>query len=206
MATIKGTKKQARKRHRQSLERRMRNKSVRTRVRHQLRKMRAAMGEGDAEQVKALQAQGRAGVAGHEPEQLHLFVADELGQLLGREGQARVAAVPADEVARGVAVRRRLAVGVVVDLLPVPDLLGVLDDYHVELIGADAEAIGLDVPDEAKIPDSIKNGEDVEESVIWDRLKTCYDPEIPVNVFDLGLIYGIDMDHEGVKDRLSACR
>jgi small subunit ribosomal protein S20 len=32
----------------------MRNKSVRSRVRHQLRKMRAAMGEGDAEQVKAL--------------------------------------------------------------------------------------------------------------------------------------------------------
>jgi len=30
MATIKGTKKQARKRHRQSLERRMRNKSVRS--------------------------------------------------------------------------------------------------------------------------------------------------------------------------------
>ncbi len=54
MATIKGTKKQARKRHRQSLERRMRNKSVRTRVRHQMRKMRAAIAEGDAEQVKAL--------------------------------------------------------------------------------------------------------------------------------------------------------
>ncbi len=54
MATIKGTKKQARKRHRQSLERRMRNKSVRTRVRHQMRKMRRAIAEGDAEQVKAL--------------------------------------------------------------------------------------------------------------------------------------------------------
>ena len=38
MATIKGTKRQARKRHRQSLERRMRNKSVRTRVRRQMRK------------------------------------------------------------------------------------------------------------------------------------------------------------------------
>lgn len=54
MATIKGTKKQARKRHRQSLERRMRNKSVRTRVRRQMRKMRTAIAAGDAEQVKAL--------------------------------------------------------------------------------------------------------------------------------------------------------
>ena len=52
MATIKGTKKQARKRHRQSLERRMRNRAVRTRVRRQMRLMRAAMEEGDAEKVK----------------------------------------------------------------------------------------------------------------------------------------------------------
>ena len=54
MATIKGTKKQARKRHRQSLERRMRNKAVRSRVRRQMRKMRAAIGEGDASKVKEL--------------------------------------------------------------------------------------------------------------------------------------------------------
>ena len=54
MATIKGTKKQARKRHRQSLERRMRNKAVRSRVRRQMRKMRAAIGEGDASTVKEL--------------------------------------------------------------------------------------------------------------------------------------------------------
>jgi small subunit ribosomal protein S20 len=52
--TIKGTKKQARKRHRQSLERRMRNRAVRTRVRRQMRLMRAAMEEGDAETVKKL--------------------------------------------------------------------------------------------------------------------------------------------------------
>jgi small subunit ribosomal protein S20 len=52
--TIKGTKKQARKRHRQSLERRMRNRSVRTRVRRQMRMMRIAMAEGDAAKVKEL--------------------------------------------------------------------------------------------------------------------------------------------------------
>ncbi len=54
MATIKGTKKQARKRHRQSLERRMRNKSVRTRVRRQMRLMRVAIDEGDAAKVKEM--------------------------------------------------------------------------------------------------------------------------------------------------------
>lgn len=54
MATIKGTKKQARKRHRQSLERRMRNKSVRTRVRRQMRLMRTAIDAGDAETIKKI--------------------------------------------------------------------------------------------------------------------------------------------------------
>jgi small subunit ribosomal protein S20 len=54
MANIKGTKKQARKRHRQSLERRMRNKSVRTRVRRQMRAMRVAIDEGDADKVKEM--------------------------------------------------------------------------------------------------------------------------------------------------------
>jgi small subunit ribosomal protein S20 len=54
MATIKGTKKQARKRHRQSLERRMRNKSVRTRVRRKMRQMRAAIEEGDAETIEKI--------------------------------------------------------------------------------------------------------------------------------------------------------
>ena len=50
----KGTKIQARKRHRQSLERRMRNRTVRTRVRRQMRMMRAAMAEGNADEVKKL--------------------------------------------------------------------------------------------------------------------------------------------------------
>ncbi|HSN53944.1 MAG TPA: 30S ribosomal protein S20 [Candidatus Sulfomarinibacteraceae bacterium] len=52
--TMKSTRKQARKRHRQSLERRMRNRSVRSRVRRQMRLMREAISEGDADKVKEL--------------------------------------------------------------------------------------------------------------------------------------------------------
>ena len=51
MATIRGTKKQARKRHRQSEQRRLRNRGVRTRVRRQMRKVREVAAAGDAEQV-----------------------------------------------------------------------------------------------------------------------------------------------------------
>jgi FeS assembly SUF system protein len=36
----------------------------------------------------------------------------------------------------------------------------------------------------------------LEEQVI-DALKTVYDPEIPVNIYELGLIYDIDIDTEG---------
>lgn len=32
---------------------------------------------------------------------------------------------------------------------------------------------------------------------VIDALRTVYDPEIPVNIYDLGLIYGIDIDAQG---------
>src|SRR5438477_12102411 len=32
------------------------------------------------------------------------------------------------------------------------------------------------------------------EGKIWEALKTCYDPEIPVNIVDLGLIYDMHID------------
>ena len=36
------------------------------------------------------------------------------------------------------------------------------------------------------------------EPAITDALRTVYDPEIPVNIHDLGLIYGIDVGDDGV--------
>jgi FeS assembly SUF system protein len=34
-------------------------------------------------------------------------------------------------------------------------------------------------------------------------LKLCYDPEIPVNIYDLGLIYGIKIDNESISITMS---
>ena len=38
------------------------------------------------------------------------------------------------------------------------------------------------------------------EEAILKMLKTVFDPEIPVNVYDLGLIYGIEIKDDGVCD------
>lgn len=35
---------------------------------------------------------------------------------------------------------------------------------------------------------------------VVEKIKTCYDPEIPVNIYDLGLIYEINLDENGHAD------
>ena len=37
---------------------------------------------------------------------------------------------------------------------------------------------------------------EINEAEVMDALRECYDPEIPVNIVDLGLIYGINIDDE----------
>ena len=56
--------------------------------------------------------------------------------------------------------------------------------------GRNADALGLEVAPPPLAPAGVgpKPIEDLEKEV-WDQLKNCYDPEIPVNVVDLGLIY-----------------
>lgn len=58
------------------------------------------------------------------------------------------------------------------------------------LSGADADAIGHE-PITNSGGDAA--GGQVSEEAVWDMLKTCYDPEIPVNIVDLGLIYSCEV-------------
>ena len=55
------------------------------------------------------------------------------------------------------------------------------------IAGKDAEALGKDPADS---PAAQSASGDLE-SMVWEQLKTCYDPEIPVNIVDLGLVYGM---------------
>ena len=40
----------------------------------------------------------------------------------------------------------------------------------------------------------------------WEQMKTCYDPEIPINIVDLGLVYECDVDAEARRPRASTSR
>jgi probable FeS assembly SUF system protein SufT len=68
------------------------------------------------------------------------------------------------------------------------------------LSNRDADAIGRETrPAEgAPVSGQALSGEALEKEV-WATLRTCYDPEIPVNIVDLGLIYdmGISQLHDG---------
>jgi FeS assembly SUF system protein len=37
---------------------------------------------------------------------------------------------------------------------------------------------------------------EINQAEVMDALRECYDPEIPVNIVDLGLVYGIDINSE----------
>jgi len=61
--------------------------------------------------------------------------------------------------------------------------------------GFDADAIGKEPEAAPKVPDNATDA-DIE-ALIWEQLKTCYDPEIPVDIVNLGLVYRCDVTSLG---------
>jgi probable FeS assembly SUF system protein SufT len=62
-------------------------------------------------------------------------------------------------------------------------------DMGLARVSADnADALGLEVATAPVTPAATANVP-VDDKAVWEQLRTCYDPEIPVNIVDLGLVY-----------------
>ena len=77
------------------------------------------------------------------------------------------------------------------------------------IAGKDADALGKEPPEPLQLDDNASD-EQVEQ-LVWRQLRTCFDPEIPFNIVDLGLVYEVDLRHRdggerevGVKMTLTA--
>jgi probable FeS assembly SUF system protein SufT len=74
-----------------------------------------------------------------------------------------------------------------------------IDGNLFRIAGKDADAIGKTAAVAPEVPDGASE-EDLK-SIIWKQLKTCFDPEIPVNIVDLGLIYECDVSRNDDSSR-----
>jgi probable FeS assembly SUF system protein SufT len=63
--------------------------------------------------------------------------------------------------------------------------------YRID--GKDGDALGETVRDDTVPAATLEDGAPDPEA-IWNQLKKVYDPEIPVNIVDLGLVYTMDVD------------
>jgi len=71
------------------------------------------------------------------------------------------------------------------------ELGGSFTVYHMgnlaRIAGKDADSLGREVLPSPQLPDHPTEA-DVSKAV-WEQLRSCYDPEIPINIVELGLIY-----------------
>jgi probable FeS assembly SUF system protein SufT len=66
-----------------------------------------------------------------------------------------------------------------------------LDGNLLRISGEDADGIGQDAVKAPELPPNATE-EDVRK-LAWDQMRTCYDPEIPINIVELGLVYECDV-------------
>lgn len=66
--------------------------------------------------------------------------------------------------------------------------------------GNDADALGPDLVEQQASNEAERktgappSGEEPDDEAIWQQLKNVYDPEIPVNIVDLGLVYSMNVE------------
>ena len=66
----------------------------------------------------------------------------------------------------------------------------VINGNMAQISAENADALGFEI----EKSDIHKSTNQFSEQLVWDQLKTCYDPEIPVNIVELGLIYDLSIE------------
>lgn len=67
-----------------------------------------------------------------------------------------------------------------------------VDGNLFRIAGKDADALGKEPPPPLELPADASDA-DVEK-LVWQQLRTVYDPEIPINVVELGLVYDVSLE------------
>lgn len=75
-----------------------------------------------------------------------------------------------------------------------------VDGNLFRVAGVDADAIGKEPVLPPCLPENASD-DDVEQ-LVWSQMKTCYDPEIPVNIVDLGLVYSCEIQKDATGQRV----
>lgn len=79
-----------------------------------------------------------------------------------------------------------------------------VEGHLFRIEGKDADALGKEA---ARGPEVPENATDADlEKAVWDQLRTCYDPEIPINIVELGLIYECKLEPLPEKGRKAVIR
>lgn len=89
-------------------------------------------------------------------------------------------------------INNKLSAGTVVRVMQnLGSTYTVYSDYGLmyRIDAKDADALGLSSEPAAAQASAPQQNEPFSEKMVWEQLKTVYDPEIPVNIADLGLIY-----------------
>ncbi len=69
------------------------------------------------------------------------------------------------------------------------------------IAGDDADALGKEPLERPELPENATD-EDVE-NLVWEQMKTCFDPEIPIDIVNLGLVYRCELIDAGNGEKIA---